>query len=143
MGRQRTQWRGVFRIERADTGAVVFEENEILADGIEMTLALWAGDTQEAYNALRLEDSAGDTIAEEVADIDYSVDETVDPPRGQLESRALFSTSDVSSEVHAVSIIGTLNTVIARAALDTPLDADQAYNVKRFDYLAESEGVAP
>jgi hypothetical protein len=143
MGRERTQWRGVFRIERADTGEVVCEENEILADGIEMTLALWAGDTQEAFNALRLEDSGGATIAENSADIDYTVDETGSAPRGQLESRALFSASAVTSAVHAVSIIGTLNTVIARATLSTPLDADQAYNIKRFDYLAESADVEP
>lgn len=138
--KRRMQWIGIFEIRNPDTGEIVVE-NDILADGLDLTLARWAGDTDEVFESIRLEDTNGDTIAEKVADITYTVDESGADPRGELTSRALFAATDVTSAPKAVALLGSLDTVIARATVD--LTADRAYEIKRTDYLAEAASVVP
>lgn len=138
----RLQWTGLFRITNAETGEIV-AENAILADGIELTMALWAGDTTEAFERFRLEDSNGDTVHEVDVDITYEVDESGSAPRGEMTSRALVSSSDMTDPVTDIAVLGTLGTIVARATLDQALEAGQAYEIKRIDYLAESDAVTP
>lgn len=139
MNGRRFQWAGRFEIRELDTGREWTVDNDILADGIEMTMALWAGDTGEHYHQFRLEDSNGDTVHDESVDITFEVDESV--PRGEMTSRALVPGSAITSAIATIAVVGTLETVIARASV--ALDAGQAYEIKRIDYLAESADVLP
>lgn len=138
--KRRMQWTGIFTITNVVTGEIVVE-NDILADGIDLTLARWAGDTDEVFESIRLEDTNGDAIATKVADITYTVDESGSSPRGELTSRALFSATDVTAAPKAVVLLGSADTVVARASVD--LSADTAFEIKRTDYLAEAASVVP
>lgn len=106
-----------------------------------MTLQLWAGDTSETFESLRLEDSGENEIATEQATTSYEIDTSGVDPIGVFTSAALFAAGDVGTSPEFVSMIGSDGTVIGRAALD--LQKDRAYEIEREDYLGEDSDVIP
>lgn len=135
--KNRTEWRGFFRVYSAETGELV-AENEILSGGVNMTMELWAGDSTETFAELRLEDIGNNAIATETITTSYSLDQT-SPPIGKFVSTALFSSGQVSSPVAFVVLLGSAGREIARAPL--ALAAGNAYEIKREDYLGEAASV--
>ena len=136
MSKRRTTWRGFFRALDAD-GEVV-NENEILQGGIEYVMELWAGDTNATFETLELENSSNNVIASKSLTISYGLDST-SPPVGLVESKALFSSSEVSSAVEFVVLLDSGGRELARAALS--LAAGNAYEIQRQDYIGEAESV--
>jgi len=132
-----TTWRGFFRAINQNTGEEV-AENEILSGGINFTMELWNGDTTETFAELVLEDSSNNVIATETITTSYALDQT-SPPIGLFESTALFSSSQVDTAVAFVVLKTSGGREVARASLS--LAKDNAYEVKREDYIGEAESV--
>jgi len=124
-------WKGYITTRYLDTGKVERVQNAILDGGLEMTGLLWLGQSTESFAQLQIEDSGGATVAAKDITGSYNIASGV----LTVTSVALFSSSEVSTDVATVALIGSAGSRIAEAAVSIP--AGNAVEITREDELSE------